>query len=641
MAKPKPPEPFSLDQIEETYELIGELSGREDAQQFIAKRRADDAPVMISVFRTPRGDEGNAISHLASDTNRLAELRNRGLVPILEGRWVGTDAFAVVSERAGAPTLQELLSRREEEMSYARIAMILREVNGVIEWARAHKFVHRAVGLDTVFVEPGSDRVFVTFAVRPLPRTGLPGAEEDARNIARLARAMLTRSPAAPEREDRPLAELRPGLPARIISDTEKLLQPSRGRAEVPDIGAYISGLAMAEDLKSGEVHLEKVRDAIQEQQRLAREQLESERRAHQQQLLSERKAHEEMVAAQARRFAKERADFEQQLANERKALARERETLAGERAAHQRDCDALARERAAHARDSALLAEERKQHERLAEERRKQLVAATAALASRAKLSAEKAEAEQLVARMIETQKRAQRAEAAKLVAFKKQLAHTAPVPPKPEPPSPPKPPKPPKPSGPVWWSRSRWNRWTVPAAATGLLLLIGVFAVAGSNRRGGAALADGAPMATARATSSADVPPPAAPGAVTIDSVAGAVVTLPDTAITPWTPARPRPRVAMEPRPEPRPAPAPSTWSEPPSRAVTQARLPFAGRLDTMIVTVDTIVGGTTVEYRRGGTGAPVGFGRQRDTVRRDTLPRFDSIPRRDSTGARPNYF
>ena len=358
----KAPEPLELDELHGTYDIVGELAGRKDARQLMARRKEDGANVTISVFRAPEGDQGNALSHLAADANRLQGVEFPGLVPILDGRWVGTDAFAIVTPRIDAPTLEEVLSRREEDFSFARISAILRDLNAVVEWAREKKFVHRAVELDTVYLQPGSDRVLASFAVRPLPRTGMPGVAQDARNIALIARAMLTRSPFAPERDDQPLAELRPGLPRTVVEETDALLQPKSG-AETPDVTGYISRLAMAEDLKRGELHLEKSRAAIKEALRKAKEQIAVAKAAHEQQLAAERKEHERLVAEQARKFAKEREDFEAELEKQRQALAKEREALANERAAHARDCEALGKERAAHRRDCEALTRERAAH--------------------------------------------------------------------------------------------------------------------------------------------------------------------------------------------------------------------------------------------------------------------------------------
>src|SRR5687767_4949380 len=120
-------DPLKLDQLAEAYEVIGEMSGREDARTFMGKRLADGADVLIAVAQTPAGDEGNALSHLAADANLLSGRVHRNLLPIVEGRWLGTDAFAIVSERVNARSLGELLARREEDFDFPRIAMILQE----------------------------------------------------------------------------------------------------------------------------------------------------------------------------------------------------------------------------------------------------------------------------------------------------------------------------------------------------------------------------------------------------------------------------------------------------------------------------------------------------------------------------------
>lgn len=334
-------EPVSLDQLAEGYEVIGELAGRDDARTYVATRRSDSAAVLIAVARTPADDEGNALSLLAADTNLLATLAHRNLLPVLEGRWAGTDAFAVISERIAAPTLAELLAR--EKFSFQRIAAILQEVNGLLDWARGQKIVHRVVTSDTLHMEPGSDRVLASFAISPIPfgRTSPIGV--DARTIGSLAQAMLAHQT---------------DLAAQVVEQTEALLQLSHTSEAVPDIPGFIASIAMADALKRGEIEYARASDAIGEQQRIAREQLEG-----------ERKEHEREMGAQKKDSDKQREEFERELAKERKALVKEREALVRERAAHERDRQSLANERDAHRRD------------------REQFEAANAALEGRARL--------------------------------------------------------------------------------------------------------------------------------------------------------------------------------------------------------------------------------------------------------------
>src|SRR2546423_8504911 len=128
MSRKAPQESPRLEQLEGN-EVIGELSGRADAQTFLARRSSDGLDVLIILSRTPESDEGNALSHIAADANLLRGSQHRNLLGVIDGRWIGTDAFATIVERPRHPSLADVLSRRTEEFSYQRIAAMLRDVN--------------------------------------------------------------------------------------------------------------------------------------------------------------------------------------------------------------------------------------------------------------------------------------------------------------------------------------------------------------------------------------------------------------------------------------------------------------------------------------------------------------------------------
>jgi hypothetical protein len=397
-------DPMNLDQLSEDFDLRGELAGRDDARVFLAKRKTDDHSVLITVVRTPPGDRGNALSHLAADTRLLPSLDHPHLLPVLDGRWVGNDAFAVITDRPNAPTLDELLARREEKFGFPRIGLILRQVNAVIEWARGHKVVHRALRLDSVYVEPGSDQVRVAFTAAPLPADGIPGSEEDGVTIARLARAMLTRSPLDPERDTKPLAELRPGLPRRVVEQTNALLgvKPDEDGERRPadiDVSEYIASVAMAEEIKRGEVACDTAIAEMTEEQRVTREELADERAAHEADLAEQARKFAQEKEETARTFAREKEEAEKALEKERtelhrtiakereelqRTLAREREELqkaaATERSALERDRKRLEKERSALARDRTAF-------ERFSTRSREQIAAKLSALESQARM--------------------------------------------------------------------------------------------------------------------------------------------------------------------------------------------------------------------------------------------------------------
>jgi len=663
-------EPLNLDQLTESYEIIGEMARQDIGRVFHGKRRSDGKDVVIVVSTAPADDRGNALSHMAADTKLLAGQRHPSLLPVLDGAWVGTDAFATVMERTRAPSLHELLSRRDEEFEFPRIATILREANAVLEWARERKVVHRMITPETVFVEPGSDRVCVSFAVSPLPTSGVPGAEADARAIAALARAMFTRSPMAPERAEQPLAELRPGLPNSLVEETGKLLdaRPADGEAAAADVTGYIARIAMAEALKDGEVQLEATRKAIEEQKRAHDELIARERKAHDEELATARKEHQRLVEEQARQFArerenfaqqltkerertaqqfaKERENFERELAKERKALLAERAALAKERAAHAKACEALAREREAHAKDRAALLEERARVEKAKEEERARVAAEAAALREQARIHAQMAEAQAAQRKQVledakranaETKKAGQqfkktvvKAPSAAPTPLFAQLEPTTTTAPRVEPES-----KEKRPSSlaALFAKRPHWDsRWNVPAAAIALLLLITITALA---------VGDGAKR---RAEPVAQVATRSGVTARIVDSAAGTVtqyesiVPLPqvttDTAAlaaaaTDWTPP-PRRRRPVEPVRARDPGVDESSGftvqQETPRRLTSEPSMsaPIDSFAPRPAVRVDTV-------YRRDTVlRSPIPFPPRRDSAPRpDTLLRRDTIP------------
>jgi hypothetical protein len=325
--KPTP----DLSSLNDDYELVGELTGSGDAHSYIAtrkgestKRRGDQTGVVITVVTTPEGDEANALTHLAADTQLLARMAHRRLVPIIEGRWIGDDAYAVVTKRITDPSLAQVLATGEK-FSNPRIAAILREVNGLLEWARDQKVVHRNVTPDRLFLEPKTDRVRISFAIAPIRRLAQNNdADDDARIIARLAMAMLTGDVDPQAYQGKSLEELRPDLPEQLGEATLALLADDR-TGEPVDVAAYLALIGMADPLFQGETERERIRAEILEEQRAEREKLATERATFE----------GEMATARAdfdREMATARAKFEREMELERESVANHRSEL--ERAA-------------------------------------------------------------------------------------------------------------------------------------------------------------------------------------------------------------------------------------------------------------------------------------------------------------------
>ena len=322
---------FDLSPLANDYDIVGEQDGTDGLQRYLATRRGDnskrrdDQPgVLITVFPTPEGDEANALSHLAADTQLLARLAHRRLIPVIEGRWLGDGAYAVVTRRLSDPSLAQRLASGET-FTTPRIAAILRDVNGLLEWARDQRVVHRAVTPANIFLEPKTDRVRVSFAVEPLRRIRHSSEDDDARTIARLAVAMLTGQPDPQSYEGSTLHEMRPGLPERLGDATDELL--SEKHAGTPsDVAAYIAMIGMADPLAEGESVRDRVRAEILEEQRVEREAIATARFNFERMMEQEREKLAHDRAEMERAVADERARLERAATDEREKLQRELE---------------------------------------------------------------------------------------------------------------------------------------------------------------------------------------------------------------------------------------------------------------------------------------------------------------------------
>lgn len=400
------PSSLDLSTLSNDYDIVGEVSGTRHARTYMAtrknagtKRRDDQTGVLISIVSTPEGDEGNALSHLAADTKLLAGATHRRLIPVVEGRWLGSDAFAVITQRTTDTTVAQKIATGEK-FTTTRVAAILREVNGLLEWAREHNVIHRIITADRIFLEPKTDRVRVMFGVAPILRVQQSdGPSEDARAVVRLALAMLTGTEDSRSYDDESLAASRPDLPERLREATVEMLDPN-GSHTAADVSAYLALIGMADPLYAGETEASRIRAQVLEEQRVEREKLAAERAEFERLMTEERATFDRFMADERekheRQKAVELAAYEKLKADERAALERVK-TLERDRAAKEKaDLQAaVTAERAAlTARREELervVAEQRTELERVAAEDRRGIEALRAELKAAGELEIEK----------------------------------------------------------------------------------------------------------------------------------------------------------------------------------------------------------------------------------------------------------
>src|SRR5690348_733302 len=121
--------PLDLSALSDKYELVGEYAALGQNRRYPGRHRENGRDVLITVLRAaPDVAQGKAIAQFAADANLMASLSHPNVPAVLEGRWVGDDAFALVTERIHGVSLAELL--KGDRLEKPRIADILADVDG-------------------------------------------------------------------------------------------------------------------------------------------------------------------------------------------------------------------------------------------------------------------------------------------------------------------------------------------------------------------------------------------------------------------------------------------------------------------------------------------------------------------------------
>jgi serine/threonine protein kinase len=162
--------PLDLSALNDRYEIVGEYAALGQNRRYPGRRREDSRDVLITVLAAaPDVGQGKAIAQFAADANLMVGLSHPNVPQVLEARWVGDGALALVTDRVHGMTLAEVL--RGDRLPKPRIADILADVDGVLEWARNERLSHRGVTPDSIWIERGTK-----------PRAGVAGAHGSAQD---------------------------------------------------------------------------------------------------------------------------------------------------------------------------------------------------------------------------------------------------------------------------------------------------------------------------------------------------------------------------------------------------------------------------------------------------------------------------
>ncbi|HEY5062023.1 MAG TPA: lysozyme inhibitor LprI family protein [Gemmatimonadaceae bacterium] len=229
----------SLTELGDTYQVLTELHRTPNSRTYLARHLELNRDVTITVVRAA-GDTA-ALKRFAADVGRLKTARHAHVIPVIEGRWLGDDTFAVVRARVRGSTLDQLVSA-VGPVPLPRIATTLGEVSAALDWARTSGIGNRTVAPDAMIFQQGSGRVLLAMDPAPPGSGAIADICNDTRTLGRLAWAMLAGRPYA-DASSTPLATLRPDLSPAVVRETEALVN-CRGAKR--DMAAYIAMLGAA-----------------------------------------------------------------------------------------------------------------------------------------------------------------------------------------------------------------------------------------------------------------------------------------------------------------------------------------------------------------------------------------------------------
>lgn len=167
--------------LDKEYQILTELYGSGEARTYLARHLSLNRDVTLTVVQAAGGDRSYLTAY-AHDAELLKGQRHPNVVPVIEGRWIGPDTFAVARARVRGSTLDQLISA-VGAMPPDRITAALREITTALVFARAAGVVNRFISPDGLVFQQGTGRVLVAFEPSRL-------VVDDAQTIRELATRM-------------------------------------------------------------------------------------------------------------------------------------------------------------------------------------------------------------------------------------------------------------------------------------------------------------------------------------------------------------------------------------------------------------------------------------------------------------------
>jgi uncharacterized protein YecT (DUF1311 family) len=161
------PDPLaeSLSKLDDEYQILTELHHCADSRTYLARNLELNRDVTITVARA--GGDKAFLRAFAADAEILKTKRHSNIIPVLEGKWLDDDTFALVRARVRGSTLDQTMSA-VRTMPPERIAAALTELTAALIWARDAGVTNRCVEPETFVFQQGNERVLLGFEPSPL-----------------------------------------------------------------------------------------------------------------------------------------------------------------------------------------------------------------------------------------------------------------------------------------------------------------------------------------------------------------------------------------------------------------------------------------------------------------------------------------
>src|SRR5918992_4350298 len=150
-----------LSKLQQTHELLGELSRDERVTVYVARDRSSGKEVAIKVLRAPDAQGRESLAHYASDARMLTALEHPNIIAVYAVKWLSEDVVAVVTERVRGPSLRQVLDVAGT-LPVARATEVIRGLGRALAWAHSSQIMHRDMRPENVIFEDRTGRVVLS-----------------------------------------------------------------------------------------------------------------------------------------------------------------------------------------------------------------------------------------------------------------------------------------------------------------------------------------------------------------------------------------------------------------------------------------------------------------------------------------------